>query len=494
MAFARFEPSRRRTLHDQLQRAGLAGPSAGSAFTSDHGALEARAGTIDRARADGAVRRDATRRCAISTPARKPRKVLIVVSDGGDNASRHAFQESSTPRCARTSSSTPIGICRSRRSRGQARTAARAGRGHRRRGVLPAEQPTRVTPVLERIARDIRSSYTLGYAPPAGTTPTLAAKLRSPCPAALTGKLKVRARSLYLASGDDRCTHSGRPVALLRAARAAVPRRSAWPRSAGSRRSGFDAAREQAALSRELERARGSRRPPRRPRDLRGRPANAAGDARRWSDGSRCRACSSSALAREGVDVRTLRGRRRPCARNGDAGRAGQRRVRGASRHVLPPAGPASGTATRWWSRRRRASIATPSPAPASSSRPTCRFCDPANRLAADAGHLLSVRFRRQRAAAVHRPGGARASGCATRHAAASRSLGRRSELAPRVAGTEGASHLWRRDAGIADSAWCEGCGILESTWLRREDTFCAADGWVGCRACHATRASLPRR
>ena len=140
----------------------------GQRFTSDQGALR-KALARSTARGQTALFDAMLTRLRHLDDGTQPRKVLILVSDGGDNASRDAVRRRPRRRAA------PRRRHLHHRPRTIATTArpspacSRAGRRHRRRGVLPARQRRRHAGP-ERIARDIRSSYTIGYAPPDGTT------------------------------------------------------------------------------------------------------------------------------------------------------------------------------------------------------------------------------------------------------------------------------------------------------------------------------------
>lgn len=127
----------------------------------------------------------------------EPKKALIVVSDGGDNASATTFAEVHDLALRMDAVIYTIGI-RDQYDGKDAkpevlRKLARATGGE-------AYFPTRledVTGVLERIARDIRSGYTLGYVPPPGADGFRAihveVHLRD------GRKLSARARSGYVA-------------------------------------------------------------------------------------------------------------------------------------------------------------------------------------------------------------------------------------------------------------------------------------------------------
>src|SRR5204863_3945042 len=101
----------------------------------------------------------------------KTRKVLIVVSDGGDNASTTTYQEVLDAALRRDVVIYAVGLLDEYDKEANPRllrelTAATGGE------VCFPRKLEDVTPALERIARDIRSSYTIGYVPPADAAKT----------------------------------------------------------------------------------------------------------------------------------------------------------------------------------------------------------------------------------------------------------------------------------------------------------------------------------
>lgn len=127
----------------------------------------------------------------------KPRKVLIVVSDGGDNASHLRFEDILNEALRRDVVIYSVGIYDSNNSDAKPailRDLASATGGE---AFFP-KTLDHVRPSLERIARDIRSSYTIGYVPPATGEPgrrrSVRVDLRSPD----GRKLAVRVRTAYV--------------------------------------------------------------------------------------------------------------------------------------------------------------------------------------------------------------------------------------------------------------------------------------------------------
>ena len=134
----------------------------------------------------------------------RDKKVLIVVSDGGDNASAHSL--AGVMKLAGQSSAViyTVGIFQAEnpeRNLGVLKSLAQATGGE---AFLPDEL-SEVTAICERIARDIRHQYTIGYVPinlaHDGAYHAIRVLARA------TGrhdKLSVRTRTGYIASGEPR--------------------------------------------------------------------------------------------------------------------------------------------------------------------------------------------------------------------------------------------------------------------------------------------------
>jgi VWFA-related protein len=179
------------------------GLAEGHAFTSDHGELRealSRAGARGQTALfdaiDGALRH--------LDRGRHTRKVLVVVSDGGDNASRTTFQQVRDAALRRDVVIYAIGLA------GPDDTEARPRLLRELAGVTGGEsffprKNAEIGPALERIARDIRSSYTLGYVPDgSGAAQAGPRKIRVDVQAPDHQNVSVRARSLYLRPGESR--------------------------------------------------------------------------------------------------------------------------------------------------------------------------------------------------------------------------------------------------------------------------------------------------
>jgi VWFA-related protein len=129
----------------------------------------------------------------------RDKKVLIVVSDGGDNASTHTLQDVLKTAGQSTALIYTIGIFDANdadRNPGVLRRLARATGGE---AFFP-EQLEEAVDICDAIARDIRHQYTLGYV---STNTALSGRYRSIRVVAHApdnkGKLIVRTRSGYIA-------------------------------------------------------------------------------------------------------------------------------------------------------------------------------------------------------------------------------------------------------------------------------------------------------
>ncbi len=126
------------------------------------------------------------------------KKVLIVISDGGDNASARSLDE--VLKLAGQSSALvyTIGIFDEDdpdRNPDVLRRLARATGGD---AFFP-HQINEVVEISAGIARDIRNQYTIGYVPTAAAKPGAYRRVRVAAAASGYGKLSVRARAGYMA-------------------------------------------------------------------------------------------------------------------------------------------------------------------------------------------------------------------------------------------------------------------------------------------------------
>ncbi len=141
----------------------------------------------------------------------RDKKVLIVVSDGGDNASAHSLAQ--VMKLAGQSNAVvyTVGIFQAEdkeRNLGVLKDLAQATGSE---AFLPEELPE-VTAICERIARDIRHQYTIGYVPINPTHDGVYHAIRVLARAeGHHGRLSVRTRTGYIASGEPRRDEKNAP-------------------------------------------------------------------------------------------------------------------------------------------------------------------------------------------------------------------------------------------------------------------------------------------
>jgi VWFA-related protein len=130
----------------------------------------------------------------------RDRKALIVISDGGDNASTHTLAEVLKLSAESNALVYTIGIfddADEDRNPGVLRHLARATGGE---AFFP-DQLGEVVAICERIARDIRHQYTIGYVASGTPQPGAWRAVRVVARDAKKGKLSVRTRSGYIPGG-----------------------------------------------------------------------------------------------------------------------------------------------------------------------------------------------------------------------------------------------------------------------------------------------------
>jgi VWFA-related protein len=138
----------------------------------------------------------------------RDKKVLVVVSDGGDNASRRKLDEVMKLAEESTAVIYTVGVFDTDdqdRNPGVLNRLARATGGE---AFLP-RQLDEVVAICERIARDIRHQYTIGYVP---GNPARDGSYRAIRVLARTkgqGKLSVRTRTGYIAASEPRIAEQG---------------------------------------------------------------------------------------------------------------------------------------------------------------------------------------------------------------------------------------------------------------------------------------------
>jgi Ca-activated chloride channel family protein len=132
----------------------------------------------------------------------RDRKVLIVISDGGDNASGHRLTE--VLKMAERSSAVvyTIGIFDDGEPDANPSVLRRLAQATGGEAFFPREL-TDVVAICDGIAHDIRQQYTLGYVSSNTTQSGRYRAIRVVARAAGRGKLSVRARSGYIPGGES---------------------------------------------------------------------------------------------------------------------------------------------------------------------------------------------------------------------------------------------------------------------------------------------------
>ena len=131
----------------------------------------------------------------------RDKKTLVVISDGGDNASQH--NRKTTLALVKSSIATiyTIGLFEADdpdRDPGILRQLANISGGE---SYFPSS-PAVMVPVCRRIAKEIRTRYTIGYHPPAGEDGFRNVKVRVAAPG--HGRLYVRTRGAYRYEGVNK--------------------------------------------------------------------------------------------------------------------------------------------------------------------------------------------------------------------------------------------------------------------------------------------------
>jgi len=131
----------------------------------------------------------------------REKKALIIVSDGGDNASRHKYAE--VLKLAHESQAMiySIGLVGESGEEERPRVLERLCKDTGGLAFFPRWLDT-VTETSNRIARDLRQQYTIGYAPEKKVSSSEFRKVLVKVSAPGRGKLHVRTRPGYSVSGD----------------------------------------------------------------------------------------------------------------------------------------------------------------------------------------------------------------------------------------------------------------------------------------------------
>jgi len=128
------------------------------------------------------------------------RKILLVVSDGGDNASRARFEDVLDAALRHDVVIYTIGVADANDGDARPEVLKKLSEVTGGEAFFPKSN-AQIGPVLERIAHDIRSSYTLGYVPDGGHRDGVARRIRVDVHSGDRRKLAVRARTLFIAPG-----------------------------------------------------------------------------------------------------------------------------------------------------------------------------------------------------------------------------------------------------------------------------------------------------
>lgn len=167
-------------------------------FTTDVGQLQA---ALERSTARGRTAMFDALVAALKhlNDGHEQKKVLILVSDGGDNASSAKFEDALDLAFRMDAMIYTISVPDQYDSDAKPDVLKKLSRATGGESFFPRKLE-QVTSVLERIAHDIRTGYTLGYSPSAtasGYRP-IRVEVRAPD----GRKLRVRARSGYIAAGS----------------------------------------------------------------------------------------------------------------------------------------------------------------------------------------------------------------------------------------------------------------------------------------------------
>jgi Ca-activated chloride channel family protein len=133
---------------------------------------------------------------------RLERKALIVISDGGDNASRHGRQEMLDMVQESAATVYTIGIYDAddpERNVGVLKDMAKISGGM----TYFPQDPAGMFPVCRKINKDIRTRYTVGYVPPEDAGAKAVRHIRVQVSAPGHAKLTAHTRSRYLYNRVD---------------------------------------------------------------------------------------------------------------------------------------------------------------------------------------------------------------------------------------------------------------------------------------------------
>lgn len=176
------------------------GLSPGQPFTSDHLILHA---ALERTTARGQTAMFDAMLSALKYLERgtQPRRVLILVADGGDNASQSSFPDVLDAALRRDVVIYTVGLTDRHDREAKPKRLRQLADVTGGEAFFP-ETNEEITPVFKRIAHDIRSSYMIGYAPPSAATADVRRQVEVDLQGREYRKFKVRARSVYIPQGN----------------------------------------------------------------------------------------------------------------------------------------------------------------------------------------------------------------------------------------------------------------------------------------------------
>jgi Ca-activated chloride channel family protein len=125
---------------------------------------------------------------------RRDKKALVVITDGGDNASKHTRHDMLEMIERNVATIYTIGLFDSADTEGDPSILRKLSRISGGETYLPTEL-NEMIPMCRRIAKDIRTRYTIGYVPPAANGSLRHIEVRGSAPG--HGSLVIRTRTSY---------------------------------------------------------------------------------------------------------------------------------------------------------------------------------------------------------------------------------------------------------------------------------------------------------
>jgi Ca-activated chloride channel family protein len=138
----------------------------------------------------------------------RDKKVLIVVGDGEDNASAHSLAQVMDLAGQSSAVIYTVGVFDKENPDRNPRMLKRLAQATGGEAFFP-DQLSEVVAICERIARDIRHQYTIGYVPGNLTRDGGYRAIRVVARAKSNGRLSVRTRTGYIAGGEPRLDAKG---------------------------------------------------------------------------------------------------------------------------------------------------------------------------------------------------------------------------------------------------------------------------------------------